>query len=202
ALEELEQLRGHELGDLVHFIGVPVLLQGLEVVAGRFNEVLFIEPGWRIDDRTSGNRSGRTTEDRTHASRLLLEHFTLHRRAGWRQVLLLLATTSGDETEDQEGDDRHDQDVEDLHALEAAAHEHGGQQATGSDAGQRAEPARRTAGFGSGASGTGRAGSGSSATGSRRRSHLAGLVSRRSAGALAATKALGVGVEAHRQADA
>lgn len=172
------------------------------MVAGRFNEVLFIEPGWRIDHRTSGNRCGRTAEDRTHGGWLLLEYFTLHRGASRSHVLLLLATTSGDETEDQEGDDRHDQDVEDLHALEAAAHEHGSQQATGRDAGQRAEPARSTAGLGGSASGTRRARSGSSAACSRRRSHLAGLVSRRSAGALAATKALGVGVEAHRQADA
>ncbi|MNG07594.1 hypothetical protein D3C84_909040 [compost metagenome] len=104
-----------------------MLLQRLEVVAGRFNEVLFIEPGWRVDDRTGGSRSGRTTEDRTHGAWFLLEHFTLHRGASRSQVLLLLATTSGDETEDQERNDGHDQDVEDLHAFEAAAHEHGSQ---------------------------------------------------------------------------
>jgi hypothetical protein len=70
-------------------------------------------------------------------------------------MLSLLATTGGDKAEDQEGDDRHDQDVEDLHALEAAAHEHGRQQATGSEAGQRAKPARSTAGLGGGACSTG-----------------------------------------------
>ena len=57
------------------------------------------------------------------------------------QVSLLLATASGDEAEDHKRNDRHDQDVEDLHALEAVAHEHGSQQAAGSDTGQRAKPA-------------------------------------------------------------
>ena len=51
---------------------------------------------------------------------------------------LLLAATGGNEAEDQKGDDGHDQDVEDLHALEAVAHEHGRQQAAGSEASQRA----------------------------------------------------------------
>ncbi|MNN29070.1 hypothetical protein D3C81_1426590 [compost metagenome] len=197
-------MRGHELGDLVHFVRVPVLLQRLEVAARGFYEALFVEPGRSVDHRTGGNGCGRTTEDRTHGW-LLLERFTLHRRVtGRSELLLLLATTSGDETEDQERDDRHDQDVEDLHALEAVAHEHGSQQATGRDTGQRAEPARSTASLGSSASGTGStSGRRSAAHAWRRRSHLAGLVSRRSACAFATTEALGgIDVETHRQADA
>ena len=133
----------------------------------------------------------------------MLEHFTLHRRAGWSQVLLLLAATGGDKAEDHKGDDRQDQDVEDLHALEAAAHEHGREQATGGDTGQRAQPARSTAGLGRGAGSTGCAcGRGCTARGAGGWSHLAGLVSRCRTGTFAATEAFGVGVEAHRQADA
>ncbi|MNO71616.1 hypothetical protein D3C76_625340 [compost metagenome] len=181
-----------------------MLLQGLEVIACRFDEVSFVEPGWGVDHRASGNRRCRTTEDRT-AGRLLFERLTLHRRVAGRSVLLLLlATTGGDKAEDQECNDSHDQDVEDLHALEAVAHEHGGQQAAGSDTGQRAEPARSATGLGSGASGTGStSGRRSAAHAWRRRSHLAGLVSRRSACAFATTEALGgIDVETHRQADA
>ncbi len=118
-------------------------------------------------------------------------------------MLLLLAATGGDKAEDHKGDDGHDQDVEDLHALEAAAHEHGSEQATGSDTGQRAQPARSTAGLGSSACGTGCTCSGSrSAHAASGWGHLAGLVARRCAGAFTATEAFGVGVEAHRQADA
>jgi len=111
-------------------------------------------------------------------------------------------TTRGDEAKDQEGNDCHDQDVEDLHALEAVAHEHGSEQATGCDTGQRAQPARSTASLGSGACSTGCACGGRSTAGTGGWGHLARLVSRCRAHAFAATKALGVGVDAHRQADA
>ncbi|MCY1180309.1 hypothetical protein D9M73_207410 [compost metagenome] len=139
-------MRGHELGDLVHFVGVPVLLQRLEVVAGSFQEALFVEPGRRIDNRTDcSSRCCRTTENRRLGR--FLEGFTLERRVtGGGHLWLLLAATSGNEAEHQEGDQRHDQDVEDLHAIEAIAHEHRGQQATGGDTGQRAEPFRCAAG--------------------------------------------------------
>ncbi len=43
ALEELEHLRCDELCDLVHFIGIPVLLQRLEVAAGCGKEALLVE---------------------------------------------------------------------------------------------------------------------------------------------------------------
>ncbi|MNN11433.1 hypothetical protein D3C81_1243910 [compost metagenome] len=123
-----------------------MLLQRLEVVAGSCQEALLVEPGRRIDDRTgSRGRCGGATEDR-RLSRLLVR-FTLERRVtGGGHLWLLLAATGGDEAEHQEGDQRDDQDVEDLHAIEAIAHEHRGQQATGGDTGQRAEPFRCAAG--------------------------------------------------------
>ena len=110
------------------------------MVACSFKKVLLIEPGRCIDHRAC-RRGCRTAEDRVQGW-LLLEHFALHRRmASWRHVSLLLASTRGNEAEDHKGDDRHDQDVEELHTLEAAAHEHGGQQAASREASQRAEPA-------------------------------------------------------------
>lgn len=123
--------------------------------------------------------------------------FTLERRMAWcGHLRLLLAAARGDEAEHQESNERDDQEVHDLEALEAVTHEHGRQQATGGEAGQWTQPARSTAGGGRCAAWSGRRGCRRGWRG------LAGLVDRRGARALAAAEALGVGVQAQRQADA
>src|SRR5690606_16254827 len=83
-------------------------------------------------------------------------------------------------------------------ALEAIAHEHRGQQATGGQAGQRAEPARSTA-CGSGLLTSGLLGGGIVAL---LRCCLASLVAGCRAEALAAAETLGMGVERDSQAEA
>src|SRR5690606_7817173 len=103
----------------------------------------------------------------------------------------------GEEAEDQEGDQAEDQKVHDLQLFETVAHEHRGQQAAGGQTGQRAEPARGTAG------GSGRL----LTTGSRcallsRRGGLAGLVAGSGAEGFATAKTLGVGFEAEGQRQA
>jgi len=149
-----------------------------------------------VDDRSScSSRCSRATEDR-RLGRLAVR-FTLERRVARRGHLrLLLATACGDEAEHQEGDQGDDQEVHDLEALEAITHEHGRQQATGGEAGEWAQPARSTAGGGRSTARSGRRG------GRRGWRSLASLVDRRGARALAAAEALGVGVQAQRQADA
>ena len=108
---------------------------------------------------------------------------------------LLLATAGGEEAEQQERDQAEDQDIHELDALEAVAHEHRGEQATGGQTGQRAEPARGTAG------GSGRLTASLIRCGLGLLGRLAGLVAGRRAEALAAAETLGVGVEREGQAD-
>ncbi len=110
---------------------------------------------------------------------------------GW----LLLATAGGEEAEQQERDRAEDQDIHELDTLEAVAHEHGSEQATGGQTGQRAEPA------GSTARGGGRLTTCLIRRGLGLLGRLASLVARRRAEALAAAEALGVGVEREGQAD-
>ncbi len=110
---------------------------------------------------------------------------------------LLLASARGEQAEDDEGDQAEDQDIHELDALEAIAHEHRGQQATGGQAGQRAEPARSTA-CGSGLLTSGLLGGGIVAL---LRRCLASLVAGCRAEALAAAEALGVGIDAEGQTD-
>ena len=50
-LQEGLQLRRGELGDLVHFVGIPVLLQAEEVLTTGIHEAGFVEPGRCLDRR-------------------------------------------------------------------------------------------------------------------------------------------------------
>ena len=187
-------MRGDELGDLVHLVRVPVLLQVHEVLAAGSQEALLVEPGRGVDHRARC-RSAAAAEDRGRCG--LGRHFALVRSASGGGLRLLLSTTGGEEAEDQEGDQAEDQEVHDLQAFEAITHEHRGEQATGGQAGQRAEPARCAAG-GSGLTTCG----GRGGCRLRLRRGLASLVARRGTEGLAAAKALGVGFEAEGQRQA
>ena len=109
--------------------------------------------------------------------------------------LLLLATAGGKEAEQQEGDTAEDQDIHELETFEAITHEHRGEQSTGCEAGQWAEPARGTAG------GCWRLAACLSRGGLGLLGRLASLMAGRRAKALAAAETLGVGIEAEGQAD-
>ena len=190
-------MRGDELGDLVHLVGVPVLLQVHEVLATGGDEALLVEPGRGVDHRSG--RGQATTEDIAASGRRVVgvRHFTLVRRTGSSHLWLLASATSGEETEQQEGDQAEDQHVHDLQAFETITHEHRGQQATGGQTGQRAEPARSAAG------GSGRLlATGCLGSRLRRRRGLAGLVAGRGAEGFATAKTLGVGFEAEGQCQA
>ena len=106
-LEEVQQLRSDELGDLVHLVGIPVLLQRLEVVTRSGQEVLLVEPCRGVDDRSGRRgRCGRTPEDR-RLGRLGVS-LTLHRRMAWHGHLrLLLVSGAGRRGNGGRGNGRH-----------------------------------------------------------------------------------------------
>ena len=133
-LQLAHQLRRHVLAHAGDVIVAPMALQGVEVLLGATQENLGIKPGrrvvWlgRLRTRGAGCRGEQW------------RGFALHAR-GAASGLHLRLRAATEQLEQDKDNQAQQQDVEQLDPLKTVAKQHGSQQTTGGDTGQRTQPA-------------------------------------------------------------
>src|SRR5690606_19986823 len=116
----------------------PVTLQGIEMLLGTLQEAVCVKP---VRCPHGDRRRCHWLGSRCMAGPVLLVRPARGATGGVGLALHGGCAAATEQLEQHKGDQAENQDVEQLQTLESVTEQHGGQQTTGSDTGQRAEPA-------------------------------------------------------------